>query len=159
MLELNFKYILFMALFQKLSYMCCQRQNETALMIGGGDGVMQKKKLGVCVDAQPSSRRVSDHYLPLPQRVCPAPANILILYIIFALSICGVLKSHLNERSQFTFDFAITRTLCKVSTSYNACIIIRHVDILIIFFSKHILPIPNHIYLNNYYYNFIFNHL
>ncbi len=118
-----------------------------------------KKKLGVCVDAQPSSRRVSDHYLPLPQHVCPAPANILILYIIFALSICGVLKSHLNERSQFTFDFAITRTLCKVSTSYSVCIIIRHVDILIIFFSKHILPIPNHIYLNNYYYNFIFNHL
>ncbi len=47
-LELNFKYILFMALFQKLSYMCCQRQNETALMIGGGDGVTQKKTCRVC---------------------------------------------------------------------------------------------------------------
>ncbi len=32
-LELNFE-IIFMALFQKWSDMCCPRQNETALMIG-----------------------------------------------------------------------------------------------------------------------------
>ncbi len=31
------------------------------------------------------SRGVSDHYRPHPQRVCPAPANILILYIIIYL--------------------------------------------------------------------------
>ncbi len=31
------------------------------------------------------SRWVSDHYRPLPQHVSPAPANILILYIIFTL--------------------------------------------------------------------------
>ncbi len=36
-------YILFIALFKKLSYMCCQRQKETALMIEGGDGVARKK--------------------------------------------------------------------------------------------------------------------
>ncbi len=34
---------------------------------------------------------------------------------------------------------------------YSACIIIMQVDILLIFFSKHILPIPNNINLNNYY--------
>ncbi len=34
----------------------------------------------------------------------------------------------------FEWVFAITHTLCKVSTSYSACIIIRHVDILITFF-------------------------
>ncbi len=111
----------------------------------GGDGVARGKKNLACVlmrSLEPCagqfsyarSRGVSDHYRPLPQRVCPAPANILILCIIFALSICGVLKSNLNVHSQFTFDFSITRTLCKVSTSYSVCIIIRHVDILIFFF-------------------------
>ncbi len=114
-LEINKKNILLMALFKKLSYMCCQRQRN-GTNDWGGDGVARKN-----------------------------------LCIIFALSMCGVLKSNLNERSQFTFDFAIMRTMCKVSTSYIACIIIRRVDILIIFFSKHILPIPNHINLNNYY--------
>ncbi len=39
--------MLFIALFKKMSYMCCQRQKETALMIEGGDGVARKKKLGV----------------------------------------------------------------------------------------------------------------
>ncbi len=34
---------------------------------------------------------------------------------------------------------------------YSACIIIMQADILIIYFSKHILPIPNHIDLINYY--------
>ncbi len=34
------------------------------------------------------------------------------------LSICVVFKLLLNERSLFTFDFAITHTLCKGSTSY-----------------------------------------
>ncbi len=44
-----------MALFQKLSYMCCQRQNEMALMIEGRDGVAHKKKKKnlPCVDEQP----------------------------------------------------------------------------------------------------------
>ncbi len=44
-LELNLKSILFVALFKKMSYMCCQRQKETALMIEGGDGVARKKNL------------------------------------------------------------------------------------------------------------------
>ncbi len=72
------------------------------------------------------SRWVSDHYRPLPQPVCPAPANILILYIVFwgGLFMCGVL----NEHSLFTFNFAIRRALCKVNTSYSACRIIMHAD-------------------------------
>ncbi len=39
-----------MALFQKLSYMCCQRQKEMALMIGVEMGWREKKR-SVCVDA------------------------------------------------------------------------------------------------------------
>ncbi len=46
-----------------------------------------------------------------------------------------VFKSNLNEDSQFTFYFAVTRTLCKATTSYRVGIIIRHVDIMIFFFS------------------------
>ncbi len=40
---------------------------------------------------------------------------------LWCLSICGILKSFLNERSlfTFTFDFTITCTLCKGNTSYK----------------------------------------
>ncbi len=38
----------------------------------------------------------------------------------------------------------------KPFIEYSAGIIIRHFDILILFFFKYILPIPNHINLNNY---------
>ncbi len=40
--------------------------------------------------------------------------------------------------------------LMKPFIEYSAGIIIRHFDILILFFFKYNLPIPNHINLNNY---------
>ncbi len=51
--------------------MCCQRQNEMALMIEGGDGVARKKKKkkkknSVCVDAQPRALRGRVFLSPLP---------------------------------------------------------------------------------------------
>ncbi len=45
--------------------MCCERQKETALMIEGGDGVA-RKKLSVCVDAQPRDLRGTVFLSPLP---------------------------------------------------------------------------------------------
>ncbi len=41
---------------------------------------------------------------------------------------------------------------------YSACLIIMQVDILIIFLSNHVLPIPNNINLYNYTINLVFNH-
>ncbi len=110
--------------------MCCQRQNKTALMIGGGGWgnlacvLMRSLELARDSYLKPAPAEFSDHYRPLPARVCPAPAKILILYIIFAhqgaaINMRGIEHVHSN---------------CKVSTSYSACIIIRHIDILLIFF-------------------------
>ncbi len=64
-----------------------------------------------------------------------------------------------NQREAAKFWLAALTTNhnipCITTTAedekYSACIILIQVGILIIFFSKHILPIQNDINLNNYY--------
>ncbi len=64
----------------------------------------------------------------------------------------GFLKNY-NIKQPKLLDMTIEMNEARVIWEwiYTVCIIIEHIDFLVIFLSKHILPVPNHINLNNYY--------
>jgi len=86
----------------------------------GEDGVEWKNLACVLMRSLVFLSRLPLSFWPLlPTFVSRSRKHSNIVHNFRAINVGDLSKSHLNERSQFTFDFVITRTLCKVSTSYS----------------------------------------